>query len=74
MKRFLTVRLIWFLDISGFLFNTCKKQEPFDLFPLKANNEFYYKYEHRISFGAVDDLTKEKALNSLFRKIINVSF
>ena len=44
MKKFLSIRLIWFLVLSGFLFNTCKKEGKFDLFPLKTGNEFYYKY------------------------------
>lgn len=46
MKKFLAIRIIWFLVLSGFLFNTCKKEGKFDLFPLKTGNEFFYKYKN----------------------------
>lgn len=40
--------LLWFLVLFGFLFSACKKQRnPYDLFPLKSGNEFYYRYEKR---------------------------
>jgi hypothetical protein len=45
MKKNLRISLSWVLVLYGFLFYACKKQEsPYDLFPLKVGNEFYYKY------------------------------
>lgn len=49
MNKFLTIKLLYFLVLSCFLINACKKQETprgtYDLFPLKVGNEFYYKYD-----------------------------
>lgn len=44
MRKHLIHLFLWFLVLSGFLFNACEKQERHDLFPLKVGNEFYYKY------------------------------
>jgi hypothetical protein len=44
MGKHLKSGFLWFLFLSSFLFNGCEKQEDYDLFPLKAGNEFYYKY------------------------------
>jgi len=46
MKKFL-ISLSLFFVLYGFLFDACKKEKqetPYDLFPLKVGNEFYYKY------------------------------
>jgi hypothetical protein len=46
MIKRLQTSFLWFLVLFGFLFNNCKKQEnPYDLFPLKLGNEFYFKYK-----------------------------
>jgi hypothetical protein len=45
MKKNLKNNFFWFLVLYCALFESCKKQEmPYDLFPLKVGNEFYYKY------------------------------
>ena len=47
MKKFLIISLSLFFVLYGFLFDACKKEKqetPYDLFPLKVGNEFYYKY------------------------------
>jgi hypothetical protein len=44
VRKNLIYVFILFLVLSGFLFTTCEKQKRYDLFPLKAGNEFYYKY------------------------------
>jgi hypothetical protein len=47
MKKFLRISLLLFFIIYSFLFDSCKKEKPetpYDLFPLKVGNEFYFKY------------------------------
>jgi hypothetical protein len=52
MKKIVAIRSIWILIISVCLFVDCKKQETYDLFPLKPGNEFYYKY-YRYRFNGI---------------------
>ena len=35
---------LWFHVMCSFFIQSCKKQETYDLFPLKVGNEFYYNY------------------------------
>ena len=44
MKKILAIRSIWIPVLSVCLLIACKKQETYDLFPLKPGNQFYYKY------------------------------
>ena len=44
MKKILAIRSIWTLVLFFCLLVTCKKQETYDLFPLKSGNVFYYTY------------------------------
>jgi hypothetical protein len=48
MKNLQRKGLLWILASFVFLFNACEKQKnPYDLFPLKTGNEYYYRYEKR---------------------------
>lgn len=44
MRKYRRPSFLGILVLSGLMFSTCAKQERYDLFPLKAGNEFYYKY------------------------------
>jgi hypothetical protein len=56
MKKNLAIRSIYFLFLSASLFVACKKQETYDLFPLKQGNEFYYKY-YRYRYAGISAYT-----------------
>jgi hypothetical protein len=50
MKKLLKIRFLLIIILSGSLFTGCeraKQDTPYDLFPLKVGNEFYYKYQKR---------------------------
>jgi hypothetical protein len=53
MIKRLKIRFLWILILLGFLFTGCKRENqdtPYDLFPLKVGNEFYYKYQNKKLF------------------------
>jgi hypothetical protein len=56
MKKIPFIRSIWILLLAGCLFVACKKQETYDLFPLKVGNEFYYKY-HKTRINGIPAYT-----------------
>ncbi|MBK7131358.1 MAG: hypothetical protein IPH69_00605 [Bacteroidales bacterium] len=44
MRKRKDTGFLLFLVLSTFMFNSCQKQEDYDLFPLILGNEFYYTY------------------------------
>jgi hypothetical protein len=80
MRKHLIPVFVWLLVLSGFLLSTCKKQERYDLFPLKVGNEFYYKY-YKYRYTGVSSYTNgtetwkvvsESSQGSLINYIIEV--
>ena len=44
MGKKLKFRILWSCFFCSIFVQSCKKQETYDLFPLKVGNEFYYYY------------------------------
>ena len=40
-------RIVLIITLSSIIVHSCGKHETYDLFPLKAGNEFYYNYQKR---------------------------
>lgn len=62
MRKYLHPGFCLFLVFSFILFNTCESSErdkakTYDLFPLKAGNEFYYKY-YKYRFSGISAYTE----------------
>lgn len=67
MRIFLKYLLFMLLVLTGFLLSTCEKQE-YDIFPLKAGNEYYYTY-YKYRFTGISAYTNGTEI----WKVISVS-